>query len=320
IALITEFVVILGLVCYCWGLNSELCATAGDFITCHSSLSTISDHSVFIVSDRSDSNTCHRVCAMDCNFGSTLVFHGLTFTPPTAMSSACRTDSSLKDASEIEWYNDAKDDSPIAPPPPTYNGTLNSFIHRSGRAVKPTEKIHETLAASTTSAKRSAPEPPQGVPAPKRVFIGTSSQEQDDDNDDDDDAPALEDVTDDEEEDAKNAENEEAYRQMKKLGDQDREDLQSLPLRKVASTPTPRSVKMGGGVSQASLDGSLIPKLPAFTKSGLMDYTVELIVTEDELGWFTADNASNNDTAIEMVARSIDPNGKEWKPIEHRVW
>jgi hypothetical protein len=38
-----------------------------------------------------------------------------------------------------------------------------------------------------------------------------------------------------------------------------------------------------------------------------------------KLGWFTADNASNNDTAIEMVATSIDPFGVEWKPIEHRV-
>ncbi|KAG1801303.1 hypothetical protein EV424DRAFT_1351905 [Suillus variegatus] len=73
---------------------------------------------------------------------------------------------------------------------PANNGTLNSFVRRSGRAVKPTEKICETLVASSTSAKRSAPEPPQGVPAPKRVFVS-----QEDDYDDNEDAPALEDVT-----------------------------------------------------------------------------------------------------------------------------
>ncbi|KAG1794294.1 hypothetical protein EV424DRAFT_1560335 [Suillus variegatus] len=73
---------------------------------------------------------------------------------------------------------------------PANNGTLNSFVRRSGHAVKPTEKIRETLVASSTSAKRSAPEPPQGVPAPKRVFVS-----QEDDYDDNEDAPALEDVT-----------------------------------------------------------------------------------------------------------------------------
>jgi hypothetical protein len=90
--------------------------------------------------------------------------------PPAAMyeSSAHCADGSLKDASEIQWYNDVEDDTPMVPPPaPTNNGTLNSFIHHSGRAIKPTEKIRETLVASSTSAKRSAPEPPQGVPAPK---------------------------------------------------------------------------------------------------------------------------------------------------------
>ncbi|KAG2337218.1 hypothetical protein BDR05DRAFT_800549 [Suillus weaverae] len=101
-----------------------------------------------------------------------LVVHG-KFMPPAAMSesSACRADGLLKDASEIQWYNDAEDDTPMVPPPaPANNGTLNSFVHRSGRAVKPIEKICETLVASSTSAKRSAPEPPQGVPAPKRCL------------------------------------------------------------------------------------------------------------------------------------------------------
>jgi hypothetical protein len=39
-----------------------------------------------------------------------------------------------------------------------------------------------------------------------------------------------------------------------------------------------------------------------------------------KLGWFTADNATNNNTAIETVADSIDPSGEKWNPIEHRVW
>ncbi|KAG1797313.1 uncharacterized protein HD556DRAFT_1440870 [Suillus plorans] len=278
--------------------------------------------------------------------------------PPAAMSSARRADGSLKDASEIAWYNDAEDDSPMVPPPaPAHNGTLNLFVRRSGRAVKPTEKIRETLTASSTSAKRSAVEPPQGVPAPKRVFVGTSSRE--DDEDDDEDAPALEDVTDDEEEDAENAENaenEEAYQRTKKLGDQDREDRKSLkkdersadlttvftfekghinphtqerengwwcevckannvPLHQcffkggistrrthIARHPKchypvyhdrckERGIKMHNRAiprdckatdSQATLDGSLTPKIPTFMKSGLMDYIVELIVAEDE--------------------------------------
>lgn len=29
-----------------------------------------------------------------------------------------------------------------------------------------------------------------------------------------------------------------------------------------------------------------------------------------KLGWFTADSATNNDTAIETVANSIDPSGE----------
>jgi hypothetical protein len=38
--------------------------------------------------------------------------------------------------------------------------------------------------------------------------------------------------------------------------------------------------------SQATLDGSLTPKIPTFMKSGLMDYIVELIVTEDKVSSF----------------------------------
>jgi hypothetical protein len=38
-----------------------------------------------------------------------------------------------------------------------------------------------------------------------------------------------------------------------------------------------------------------------------------------KIGWFTADNATNNDTAIKAVGAIIDPSGEEWDPIEHRV-
>jgi hypothetical protein len=36
--------------------------------------------------------------------------------------------------------------------------------------------------------------------------------------------------------------------------------------------------------------------------------------------WFTADNATNNDMAIQTVALAIDPSGKKWIAGEHRVW
>jgi len=38
-----------------------------------------------------------------------------------------------------------------------------------------------------------------------------------------------------------------------------------------------------------------------------------------QFGWFTADNATNNDTAIRAVAEHIDPTGDEWDPVQHRV-
>lgn len=43
----------------------------------------------------------------------------------------------------------------------------------------------------------------------------------------------------------------------------------------------PRNCK--ADVPQATLDASLTPKIPAFTKAGLMDYIVELIIAEDEV-------------------------------------
>lgn len=265
------------------------------------------------------------------------------------MSSARRADGSLKDATEIVWYNDADDDSPIPPPPlpppPAHNGTLNSFIRRSGRATKPTEKIRET--ASSVPAKRSAAGPPQGAPAPKR---SASNKENHDHDDTEEECPPLEDFTDDEEDDEK----EEAYQQTKTLGDQDREDRRSLKkdersadlttifsFEKDRVNPHTQERENGwwcevckannialhqcffkGGIStrrthiarhpkchypvyrdrckergftmhdraiprdcksQPTLDASLTPKIPVFTKAGLMDYIVELIVAEDEV-------------------------------------
>ncbi|KAG2102329.1 hypothetical protein BD769DRAFT_1367557 [Suillus cothurnatus] len=300
------------------------------------------------------------------------------------MSSACHADGSLKDASEIEWYNDAKDNSPMVPPPAlTHNGTLNMFIHCSCQAVKPTEKIRETLTASSTSAKRSALEPPQDVPATKQVFIG--------DNDDDKDAPALEDVMDDEEEDAKNAENEEAYQWTKKLSDQDHEDCKSLKKDKYSIDLTTVFTFEKGRINPHTQDcengwwcevckANNVPLLQCFFKGGIstqrthiarhpkchypvyhdhckeqgikmhnphyIDSPIEkphewelkmeqltftsihgnhssmnirriLIDTINnygicaKVGWFTVDNTTNNDTAIETVANNIDPYSKK---------
>jgi hypothetical protein len=38
-----------------------------------------------------------------------------------------------------------------------------------------------------------------------------------------------------------------------------------------------------------------------------------------KLGWFTADNVTNNDTAIETVTDSIDLSGEKWDTIKHHV-
>lgn len=149
-----------------------------------------------------------------------------TLTLPTViiMSCALGSDGQLKDASAIDWYNDPDDDSPMlpSPPPPASNGKLTAFVsRRSGRAVKPTEKIREAAeAVNTAPAKRSAPAAPQAQPAPKRVQTGSCLV---DHHDNDNDEPsALEDFSDDEEEDEDNKE--EAYERTKVFGDEDRKD------------------------------------------------------------------------------------------------
>ncbi|KAG2124297.1 hypothetical protein BD769DRAFT_1388841 [Suillus cothurnatus] len=58
----------------------------------------------------------------------------------------------VQDASAINWYNDPNDDTPMLPlpPPPTSNGKLTTFMsHRSGQAIKPTEKIHDAANTGT---------------------------------------------------------------------------------------------------------------------------------------------------------------------------
>jgi hypothetical protein len=34
-------------------------------------------------------------------------------------------------------------------------------------------------------------------------------------------------------------------------------------------------------------------------------------------GWFTADNASNNDTALKVLKDHIDPGGDHWDLVQH---
>ncbi|KAG2134008.1 hypothetical protein BD769DRAFT_1386077 [Suillus cothurnatus] len=84
------------------------------------------------------------------------------------MSCTLRPDGQLKDANDIEWYNDPDDNSPMPPlpPPATSNGKITAFVScRSGEAIKPTEKICDTV--NSAPAKQPAPAAPEGQPAPK---------------------------------------------------------------------------------------------------------------------------------------------------------
>jgi hypothetical protein len=90
------------------------------------------------------------------------------------------SDGQLKDASEIEWFNDVDDDTAMLPPPPALKasssaGTLDAFVQlrnsgrtpasisagsrRSGWVTKPMEKVHATATSSSISgsATRSVP-------------------------------------------------------------------------------------------------------------------------------------------------------------------
>ena len=47
--------------------------------------------------------------------------------------------------------------------------------------------------------------------------------------------------------------------------------------------------------------------------------TIDTYGIRSKVGWLTADNATNNDTAIQTVANAIDPSGEQWTAVEHRV-
>jgi len=47
--------------------------------------------------------------------------------------------------------------------------------------------------------------------------------------------------------------------------------------------------------------------------------TIDNYGIRSKVGWLTADNATNNDTAIQTVADTIDPSGEEWDAVEHRI-
>lgn len=47
--------------------------------------------------------------------------------------------------------------------------------------------------------------------------------------------------------------------------------------------------------------------------------TIDNYDIRTKVGWFTADNATNNDTAIQTVAHAIDPSGTKWIAGKHRV-
>jgi hypothetical protein len=45
----------------------------------------------------------------------------------------------------------------------------------------------------------------------------------------------------------------------------------------------------------------------------------EINLIHSQLGWMTADNATNNDTALHKVAKHVDPSGQWWKAKRCRV-
>lgn len=38
-----------------------------------------------------------------------------------------------------------------------------------------------------------------------------------------------------------------------------------------------------------------------------------------QIGWFTADNATNNDTALKALGKMVDPDQARWDPVSRRV-
>ncbi|KAG2031380.1 hypothetical protein BDR03DRAFT_986441 [Suillus americanus] len=91
----------------------------------------------------------------------------------------------------------------------------------------------------------------------------------------------------DDEEETKDNDKEEAYERTKVFGDKDHEDHKHQKKEehsgdlKMHDRVIPPNCKATNKV-QKTLDASLTPKIPEFTKTSLMDYIVELIVSEDQ--------------------------------------
>lgn len=137
-------------------------------------------------------------------------------TPRMSESCAVHPDGTLKDASEIQWFNNP-DVLPIHPPTPVLpvaDGTHNAFVRKDSSIVQ---------AESLGPLRRSVPATfLQSVPLlPLRMTLHPCCQANDDDGDG---SSVLEDLSGDEEDGDK----EDTYERMKKLGDQDRNHCRGL--------------------------------------------------------------------------------------------
>ncbi|KAF7964781.1 hypothetical protein HWV62_3004, partial [Athelia sp. TMB] len=249
---------------------------------------------------------------------------------------ALRADGSLKDAEEIEFFDDRSDEEPLLPTSDRVRpaGNLDSFIRskapprsnpatviagsrRSNRAIRPSAKVRDSApSSSTVPTKRSCGPINAKTPTAKQPRLH-------DEADDDDKIPDLVDVSDNEDGDDVEDENEEDEdnERIKLMGDNDRKarntvrkDMRSADLRLVFTEVLGRlnrrtGVKENGILAQLmmhasskgafqlgeltllvsnnaggqqTLDSSLITKPPVFTKEGLTDYIIELIVSEDD--------------------------------------
>lgn len=157
--------------------------------------------------------------------------------PSHSQSCALRADGTLKDAHEIEFFNDPDDDKPLpssSARSTSLAGTLDNFItakasglrakpatvvggaRRSNRASRPSEKVRD-----------SAPSPSMTVPAkrPRGSSIAEApvqKQARVEDDGDDEDMPELcEDSDEEDEEDDEDEDNEENER-MRLMGESDR--------------------------------------------------------------------------------------------------
>lgn len=136
--------------------------------------------------------------------------------PPRSPGCALRADGTLKDAEEIDFFNDPSDDVPLPSSTSSLasiSGTLDSFIRakgsgtrakpatmvggarRSSRAARPSAKVRDSaVSPSTVPAKR--PGGPSSAKAP--VFKQARVE---DDGDNDDEIPDLQEGSDEEDDD-----------------------------------------------------------------------------------------------------------------------